>query len=116
MSTFWKAYFVLFCLLILGVIISTPSDKTATTFTYIDMITSLPSLVALYGWAWRKQIANKKFWFIYAFVFIITDITYNLLLDKSTDSLSATLIGFALIGPSYIATILYGVKFNKLKS
>ncbi|MEI7522354.1 MAG: hypothetical protein WCJ86_02680 [Candidatus Saccharibacteria bacterium] len=114
-KTAWQIYFIMFTMVAIGTIISTPSDNKATVFTYMDLFISLPSLVALYGWAWKKQILNKSLWMIYAQIFITVDVIYNVFFDGLIkEDWRNAILGLVLFGPLYYAMILYGIKFNDL--
>lgn len=111
----WQVYFIVFTVLQALTIISTPSDNKATVLTYMDLFISLPSLVALYGWAWKKQILNKSIWMIYAQIFITVDVIYNVFFDGLIkEDWRNAILGLVLFGPLYYAMILYGIKFNDL--
>lgn len=111
----WQVYFIVFTMIAIATIISTPSDNKATVLTYMDLFISLPSLVALYGWAWKKQILNKSIWMIYAQIFITVDVIYNVFFDGLIkEDWRNAILGLVLFGPLYYAMILYGIKFNDL--
>lgn len=117
MKTAWKIYFVIYSLLIISLVASTLSNKDTTLYTNTNLVLTLPSLIALFGWAWSKKIANNTIWLIYAPSFIILDLIYNIFLSEvNKQNWPAALFGLIIVTPSYIATVLYSIKFKKLRS
>lgn len=115
MRILWKIYFVLFVGLLLIAVTTMPMRDTTTSLTYVDLIVSLPSLVALYGWAWRKKIGARGSWLAYAPLFLIVDVVYNLFLSRATmNSAGNAAAGFVLVAPCYVASVLYALRFDEI--
>jgi hypothetical protein len=96
MKLIWKIYSVLYILLVIIIIVGDFTDphlKLKLT-DYIDTLISLPTIVVVTAWAWRKAIWYPKLWLIYAVAFLSYDSIYNLFLDNhARGSLTDLLIG-----------------------
>ena len=107
----WKIYFWAYALFTVVATIAVFFTKSSKSVDYIDAIFSLPSIVALYGWAWQKQILKRTVWLAYVPIFIVFDILFNVLAHGFD---SNQRIGLIIVLPSYIAMLLYANKWDRL--
>mgnify|MGYP001562576027 CR=1 FL=1 len=110
---FWKIYFFLF--IFIGLIGYITEINKLTTPYLIDLLISLPSLVALYGYAYKKKFLNKIFWKVYFVGFLIWHIIVNwtsLIIESKKGSIESQLAEIIFI-PLFVAMYLYGFKNSK---
>ncbi len=96
-----------------------------TIWDVIDVVISLTAITGLFAFAYKKQIATPKFWFIMLITIIVWDIIYNVLLAEYLDvaqqisqdietNLVDIILGYLLIIPEYIALYLLAYKSEAL--
>ena len=116
----YKFYFIFFLLICVFSIFSFFVEP----FNFLDVV-SIPfmimSLIGLFGYTYKRQFINKKFWKIYFFILIAFDISYliaSFLLKSKihSDLNSPTAIFFILLIslPLYIAIFRYYRNFEKI--
>ena len=110
-SIFWKAYLFLFAFIYVSGFMAVLSKLNI--FYVVDLIVSLPSLVALYGLGFKKKLFANFYWKPYFYFFVAWHfiLNYWLLSNNffSIEGLESTLI----IGIVYIALYIYAFRFLK---
>jgi len=71
MKIFWKLYAIIYLLLVAILLSSYFSDQSLKIIDYVDIAISLPTIIAVVGWAWKKAVGTPAFWFIYVIAFFI---------------------------------------------
>ena|SRR3989344_3788057 len=108
----WKIYFFFFIIIL---IISYKSAfQSLGLVNLVDLIVSIPSLVSLYGLAFRKKILKAAYWKAYFYFFAAWYIAINMLIPnlmKAQGYVSADLAGTIITIPLYIALYSYGFKY-----
>jgi hypothetical protein len=105
---FWKIYFWVFAAL-MTVNYAQGLDLTMK-WMVIDLVVSLPSLLALYGYAYRKVFLTVRVWKAYFVFFIVENLLFNLVLSPMEGSQALDmnmLIGLVITLPVFVATFLY---------
>jgi len=109
---FWKIYLIFFILIVVY--------SYSKEFNYlglvnlIDFIVSLPSLAALYGIAFKKELFKKFYWKYYFYFFVVWYTLINLfipLINKQVNYVYADMLGTIVTVPLYIALYIYAFKF-----
>jgi len=112
----WIVYFCVYILLAVVAVADTFSSTSKNLFDYIDLAISIPSIIAVFGWIWKRKMLNKTLWVTYATTFLAYDVLYNLFLASSGHKAQLdTIIGLILALPAYVATVLYAVNLKNLK-
>ena len=110
-SIFWKAFLLLFAFIYVSGFMAVLSKLNI--FYVVDLIVSLPSLVALYGLGFKKRLFAGFYWKPYFYFFVAWHFILNYLLLSnnffSIEGLESTLI----IGIVYITLYIYAFKFLK---
>jgi hypothetical protein len=108
---FWKIYFwFIFAILILSYI----SEGISGTWGIIDLVMSSGALAGLFLYGYKKKLFAPIFWKTYFVVFIVWDISYNLIIEPKSRGEAfetITLLGFLFVIPIYIALYLYAFKY-----
>jgi hypothetical protein len=114
MKILWKIYAIIYLVIILLVSFSDLTDSSLHLIDYIDVIVSMPTVLAVIGWAWKKKIGTQALWGVYTPLFFCVDIVYNLFLDNHTPehSLIGLIAVLLLLFPGYLATLLYTLNFE----
>lgn len=113
---FWKTYAVLYLLLAVAIIVGDLSDSKLHLIDRIDAVLSVPTVVAVIGWAWKKCVGTQTLWISYAVIFFGVDIIYNLFLDNHPrGSLMDILLGATILLLAYIGTLLYALNFTAIR-
>lgn len=118
----WKIYFWVWVLVVIGSILGSNGSSKPSLFDHIDLIATLPSVIAVYGWAWQKRMVfNWQVWFAYAVIFLPLDVVFNTIriFEQSltvTGWIMQTIGVCVLLLPSYGAIVFYPVKFLKPKA
>ena len=117
----WKIYFLVFIILLIPsyFIIFTGQP---TPFDLLDLILSSISVIGLFGFAFHKKLFTQKFWQFWVIVFLVWDISYNLIFSKLLGlaqkiegvGMLELIIGFIFVIPIYFALFRYGYKSNSL--
>jgi len=117
MKIFWKLYAIIYLLLVAILLSSYFSDQSLKIIDYVDIAISLPTIIAVVGWAWKKAVGTPAFWFIYVIAFFIFDIIYNVFFDESNNDLPIfeLVFGLIILLPSYIATLMYSLNFEAIR-
>lgn len=112
----WKTYAVLYMILIVGGLIGDFIDTNLMLIDHIDAILTVPTLLAVIGWAWKKCVGTALFWIIYSVTFFSFDITYNVFFDNhpKTGPLDVAL-GILVVLPAYIGTVLFALNFETIR-
>jgi hypothetical protein len=108
---FWQVYFWLIAAII---VLSYVSKGPIGTWKFVDLAMSSGSLAALFLYAYRKKLFAPLFWKVYFVVFIVWDLSYNLIIEpkaKGEAFQATTLLGFLFIAPIYVALYLYAFKY-----
>lgn len=108
-TLFWKIYLFLFVFIYLAGYVSLFEQLGMIEF--IDLIISLPSLVALYGLGFKKKLFVNFYWKAYFYFFVAWYFVLNYWLLPATLSLFEELAATAVIGIVYIALYIYAFKF-----
>ena len=109
---FWKIYFWVFCVILaIGYI----AIKLFDAIYIVDLIISLPSLVGLFLYAYKKRWLDVRFWRVYVPIYLFWDIYMNFVIlpkveGKSLVGLESILV-FVFLFPIWIALCLYAFKF-----
>ncbi len=118
MKLLWKLYSVIYtvlaCLIVISILFGYYSDSNL--IDYIDMFLSLFTVLATILWSWKKSLGSQTIWIIFCIVFFTFDAVYNIFFEKFSGTLAELLITLALFIPGYLATILYAINFNTIKS
>lgn len=72
----WKLYFWIIAILIILAFIASGFDGTLTKYTFADWVSvfiSIPSLIGLYVFAYKKQLSTAQFWKVVLWITIILD-------------------------------------------
>jgi len=112
---FWKIYFWFFILLL---ILGYSTGGIGGIWGIIDSVISLGALGGLYLYAYRKTLFSSMAWKTYLFMFVIWDLTYNIIIQPRASGTAfdpINLIGLLFVVPVYIALYLYGFRFLKEK-
>ncbi len=107
LTMFWKTYFwVITSLIIVGY----ASEGFSSYWEIIDLPVLICALVGLFSYAYKKRIFNKIFWKSFLPIYIIWDLTYNLVLspEYSEEPIETIVILIGLI----IALLLYIALFK----
>ena len=80
----------------------------------IDLIVSIPSLLALHFYIWDKKIGKATYWKRYLFVFFAWELVFNLFLEpmkewKKLDSHEWIIVPVILL-PLYVGLIRYSYR------
>ncbi len=109
---FWKVYFWVITILI---IVGYASEGFSSYWDIIDLPVLICAFVGLFSYAYKKKIFNKIFWKSFLPIYIIWDLTYNLVLSpgysEEPTEIIYILIGFIIIVPLYIALYKYAFLF-----
>jgi hypothetical protein len=116
MKLVWKIYSVIYTIIACIIVISVFSDNDSSLIDYIDSLLSIFTVLATILWSWNKSLGSQKIWIIYCFVFFAVDAIYNIFFEKFNGTIAELLIVLALIIPGYLATILYAINFNTIKT
>ena len=108
-TLFWKIYLFLFVFIYLTGHISLFEQLRMIGF--IDLVISLPSLVALYGLGFKKRLFVNFYWKSYFYFFVAWYFVLNFWILPTTLSLFEELVAAVGIGIVYIALYLYAFKF-----
>ena len=111
----WNLYAVPITLLIL------PSDfieiytkgPAMFPFATLDFLISFPSLVAIQLHIWDKQLFVPALWKVYAFVFILWDFAFNIIIEPALTHETfdpSNLIFAGLCVPLYVAVFRYAFR------
>jgi hypothetical protein len=76
----WNIYAVPITLLLVVVVVHTLVSKFGLLHL-LDSAITFPSLVALHLHIWDKKFLSPRFWKLYAFIFPLWDLLFNLLLE-----------------------------------
>ena len=110
-SIFWKIYLFIFAFIYVSGFMAV-LNKLNILYV-VDLIASLPSLVALYGLGFKKRLFAGFYWKHYFYFFVAWHfiLNYWMLSNNffSIEGLESTLI----IGIVYIALYIYAFKFLK---
>lgn len=85
-------------------------------FATLDFLVCLPALVAMYLHIWDTQLFTPAFWKIYAFVYIVWDFSFNILVEPAIthEEFDLYVLIFPILClPLYVAVFRYG--FRKWK-
>jgi hypothetical protein len=129
---FWKIYFwlslVMICIIIVSIVgVMAISDiyifQGANLLDYIDLVSSIILVIAIYGYAYSKPILSQKIWIASAIVYLIWCIFYLVIApfvlkiaqygEQVTFDL-LFLIGAVFYIPTCIAIYLYAFKSDHL--
>jgi len=110
-SIFWKLYFWLFCVSMFVYYIDT---GLTTVGESIDLAVSIPSLIALFLYAYEKRLFSAGYWKLYCLLFLIWELYHNIS-AISWDGFTAEtaldlLFGFMFFTPLYISLYLYAFR------
>lgn len=115
MKLLWKIYAVFYAMSAIILIISDISNPELQLIDYVSWVVSLPTILAVVGWAWRKAVGWQAIWLVYVIIFFSFDIVYNLFFTNQSITLAELVIGGLLLLPSYVATLLYAINFPALR-
>ncbi|OGW26198.1 MAG: hypothetical protein A2X59_03110 [Nitrospirae bacterium GWC2_42_7] len=112
MIIFWKIYFWLLTILL---IIGSITDGFSSYWDIVGLPLDICAFVGFFSYAYRKKIFNKIFWKSFLPIYIIWDVTYNLVIypkySEEPVEIIYILIGYIFIVPLYIALYRYAFKF-----
>jgi hypothetical protein len=109
--TLWNIYAWPITLLL--VIILFPLGDRDRLLSSLDLLMSLPSLIALHLHIWDKKIWPNQFWKLYAFGFIVWELLYNLILepmDTGKPFDPVLFIALVFLRPLYVALFRYAFR------
>jgi len=112
-NIFWKIYFWFFVIMMA---LSYPILLFDSSWFIADFIISIPGFIAFYGYVYKKIIFPRiLLWKIYAILFIVWGVIFELLLYPSYHGLSVgeVVFGIVISGIAYIGVILYAFWFLK---
>lgn len=117
----WLLYSIFFLLLYSITIISyfIVAPKGPELYALIDNLVSLPAVLALILYIFKKALGPKMLWKVYTVAFFVCDFTFNLyvapvLLHESSSI--DTIIGLLITLPAYVALALYAFQKNQSSS
>lgn len=115
---FWKIIIWLFFVLVVVANIELLRDREIDAYDLANIFISIPSLVALGCYAYRKRVFLDTFWKVYFFVLIVWDIPWLILSATNADVLREDIwlnafIEFLFNVPIYICLYFYAFKFFK---
>lgn len=97
-------------------------SATPSTWDYLDTMFSLVALAGFFAYAYKKKLLSAKFWKFWLVIFILWDLTYNLIIsyhlglaqqlgpDHRAATLNEMLFGLVFLIPEYVALYLLGFK------
>jgi hypothetical protein len=111
----WMMYACPIALLVLLTDVSGVSQRGFTVLPYVtlDFLLSFLSIVAIFLHIWDAKLFVQTFWKIYAFVFLVWDLLYNLFLHPAVagENLgSSDLFGAVIVLPLYVAIFRYAFR------
>jgi len=110
-TLFWKFYFFLFVLInVLGYGVL---FYELEIIHLIDLIVSLPSLVALFALGFKKKLFVNFYWKSYFYFFVVWYFIFNYLLVPTSLNLFEQLLTILVIGIAYFALYIYVFKILK---
>jgi tetratricopeptide (TPR) repeat protein len=102
----WKIYFWVFAFMaVLSTISSSPNVNIL--FAGLNVCLSTVALVVLFMFAYGKRVGSLKLWKIFAAVFIVFDLAYNLFIYP-VESVPSLIFGLIFTIPLYVAVAMYG--------
>jgi len=110
-NIFWKVYFYLFAIII---IIYYSTEGLNDIDEIGDLVFSIPSLIAVFLYAYKKRLFGARFWKIYFLIFVTYEVYRNVEPIIGGEEVAADWwIGFIIFIPLYVALYLYAFKFLK---
>ena len=108
---FWNIYAWPITLLLVATFL--PTKNGMGLLSILNVVVSIPSLVALHLHIWDKRIGSVGFWRPYAFMFILWELVYNLVLEplESEGQFDPIfLVAPVILLPLYIALFRYAFR------
>lgn len=112
---FWRFYF--FLMLFLFIKFSVPCD-IQNGASLIDTAMIIPSLVALFGFAFDRKFLSKSLWRLYFVVLVTWDFYYHFVIASNLHELMPSIeMGFfmILLFPLYLGIFCYAFLQKELK-
>ena len=113
---FWKIYsWFITAVLFISYIVYFLTEKFWQV-NVLDLVISLPSIIVVFLYAYKKIFLSVRFWQIYFGIDILWDSYLNFQLLPRIEGWTADIdnfLGFLPILPMYIALYLYAFKFRK---
>lgn len=110
-SIFWKVYLFLFALYYAAGLIALSGNINA--LSAVDLIVSLPSLVALYGLGFKKRFFAKFYWKLYFWFFVAWHFILNYWALSNSFFTAENLVPTLAILIVYIGLYIYAFRFLK---
>ena len=113
---FWKIYLIFFILI--AIYSYSKAFHYLGLMNLIDFTVSLPSLAALYGLAFKKELFKGFYWKSYFYFFVAWYIVINFFIpwaNKQVNYIYADMLGTIVTVPIYIALYTYAFKFLNSK-
>jgi hypothetical protein len=114
MSGWWKFYFVVISLQVVGAPVGAYFTGTLGPSDVVDWVFICIGAIGLYGYVYKKDLAQPNFWLVFLPLFVLWDIWMRLVQPSITDPRPETtyyivsLALFAFLTPQYIALYRYG--------
>jgi len=112
----WKGYFFLMCLFFILIFFGLIYKPKLVGI--VEELFNLITLVALYGFCFKRLLVQRMFWKIMFFSAVLFEIVYVMLEPVSAPSLNVMVVAYVvaliLTVPVYIAMYLYAFKRNDI--